>query len=203
MATKTIYKVTGPEAAAFAVQDVSGVAQIRLDGTNVTSTAAELSILDGVTATAAEINEAADKSAAAVVALTDDASLTQAAHAGRIVTLGSADGDTVTLPAATGTGDVYTVIVSVAVTSNNHIIQVADATDVMYGGLVGMADGGDTTVGWETAADSDTITMDGSTKGGYSGDKIVLTDIAANKWQVEGLLKQTGTEATPFSAAVS
>ena len=31
-------------------------------------------------------------------------------------------------------------------------------------------DSGDTVVGWETASDSDTITMNGTTKGGIKGD---------------------------------
>jgi len=56
MATKTIYKVKGPEGGYLTIQDVSGVAQIGLDGTNITSTPAELNALDGVTATAAELN---------------------------------------------------------------------------------------------------------------------------------------------------
>ena len=42
MATKTIIKLKGPEAGTFEIQDVSGVAQIRLDGTNVASTAQEI-----------------------------------------------------------------------------------------------------------------------------------------------------------------
>ncbi len=47
----------------FAVEDNSGTAQIALAGTAVTSTAAELNILDGCTATASELNNAADVSA--------------------------------------------------------------------------------------------------------------------------------------------
>ncbi len=56
--------------------------------------------------------------------------------------------------------------------------------------------------GWVTASDSDTITLDGSTKGGIIGDEVTLTDIATNQWIVRGFLKQSATEATPFSAAV-
>lgn len=50
MATKTIYKVVGPEGGAFAIQDVSGVAQMQLDGTNLTMTAAQSNYVSGVTA---------------------------------------------------------------------------------------------------------------------------------------------------------
>jgi hypothetical protein len=42
MATKTIYKVVGPESGYFTVQDVSGTGQIGLDGANITATPAEI-----------------------------------------------------------------------------------------------------------------------------------------------------------------
>lgn len=159
-----------------------------------------------VTATAAEINEATDKSAAAVVALTDDATLTQATHAGKVITLGSADGDTVTLPAASGTGDVYTIVVATTVTSNSHIIQAANATDEFVGSVYQAdTDTSDALVVYP-ALDGDgydTITMDGSTTGGLQGDKYVITDVAAGKFQLVGHQNATGTVATPLSAAVS
>jgi hypothetical protein len=45
--------------------------------------------------------------------------------------------------------------------------------------------------------------MNGSTTGGLLGSRVVLTDVASTKWAVSGGLISTGTEATPFSAAVS
>ena len=45
--------------------------------------------------------------------------------------------------------------------------------------------------------------MDGSTTGGKVGDKIVLVDMAAGFWQVSMWANESGTEATPFTAAVS
>ena len=57
---------------------------------------------------------------------------------------------------------------------------------------------------FNTAADSDTITMNGTTTGGVSiGDEITLIDIASNQYMVKGILTASGTEATPFSASVS
>lgn len=73
----------------------------------------------------------------------------------------------------------------------------------MTGLCVAAADGGNTVNGWETAADSDTITLNGTTTGGIKGDMIVLTDCAADLWSVQMFGSSTGTEATPFSAAVS
>lgn len=123
-------------------------------------------------------------------------------HAGRVITVNRAAGSTVTLPAATGSGNRYEFIVGTTVTSNNLVIQVV-GNDIMTGLATFAADGGDTLVGFETAADSDTITMNGSTKGGIKGDRIELIDIAADTWFVRVVGSATGTEATPFSAAVS
>jgi hypothetical protein len=61
----------------------------------------------------------------------------------------------------------------------------------------------DASVAFETASTTDTITMDGSTKGGIKGDRIELQDIADNLWYVRVIGSATGTEVTPFSAAVS
>jgi hypothetical protein len=135
--------------------------------------------------------------AAALAVTADD-------HEGMIIVLNKADGITATLPAATGSGAKFTFVVGTTVTSNGYVIQVADATDVMDGVILA-ADDTATPVAlvWVTAATSDTITLDGSTKGGLIGDRIELIDIGANQWHVSGVLKQSGTEATPFSAAVS
>ncbi|MDE4621732.1 hypothetical protein [Sinorhizobium meliloti] len=129
--------------------------------------------------------------------------LTLATHASTTVVANRAAGITMTLPAATGTGAKYKVVVGTTVTSNNLIIQVANATDVMTGAASLAQDAADTGVTFETAADSDTITMNGSTKGGIKGDIIELEDIASGLWSVCIAGTGTGTEATPFSAAVS
>lgn len=129
--------------------------------------------------------------------------VTAASHAGRTVLLSKADGVTATLPAATGTGNTYSFFVNTAVTSNNDVIKVADATDVMTGRAYMLQDGGDTIVAFETAADSDTISMNGSTTGGLKGNVVVCQDVATNTWAVTCHLSGTGTEATPFSASVS
>lgn len=122
--------------------------------------------------------------------------------AGTTINLSRAAGITVTLPAASGSGRWYKFFTLTTVTSNNNIIQVASSSDVMQGVAMNCADGGDTMVGFETAADSDTITMNGSTKGGIRGDVIELQDVASGVWQVKVVGTATGSEVTPFSAAV-
>lgn len=157
-----------------------------------------------ITATAAEVNRATDVSARIVSLAATPVTITEAAHDGKVLALNKADGITATLPAATGSGAKFTFIVGTTVTSNGYIIKVADATDVMDG-IVYVADDTATPAPlvWVTAATSDTITLNGTTTGGLIGDRIELIDIATNQWAVTGFLKQSGTEATPFSATVS
>lgn len=126
-----------------------------------------------------------------------------ASDAETICTVNAAAGLTLTLPAAEGTGRVFRIFIGTTVTSNSVVIQVDSADDTMAGLVISAADAGNTVNGWETAATSDTITLDGSTTGGILGDYIELTDCAATVWAVQGRTSSTGTEATPFSAAVS
>lgn len=137
----------------------------------------------------------------APITLTASATLTPS-YSGTVTVLSAAAGLTVTLPAAAGSGRRYELVVGTTVTSNNYVVQVANSSDVMSGVCINAADGGDTAVAFETAADSDTITMNGTTKGGYKGDRIILTDVAANLWHVSIIGAATSSEATPFSAAV-
>lgn len=124
-------------------------------------------------------------------------------HAGAVLTANRAAGITFTLPAASGTGRWYEIFTGTTITSNNLIVQVANATDIMAGYALLAQDSADTAVMFETASDSDTITMNGTTKGGIKGDFIKLRDVASGLWHVEVKGSATGTEATPFSAAVS
>jgi hypothetical protein len=113
-----------------------------------------------------------------------------------------AAGITVTLPDATGSGQRIRIVVGTAITSNALIVAVPDANNVMCGIAHVAQDGGDTTVAFEAGATADTITMNGSTTGGLKGDVIELVDIGADLWWVSVRAAATGTEATPFSAAV-
>jgi len=137
-----------------------------------------------------------------LVQITAATTATSAANAGRLNLFNVAAGAIVTLPAATGSGNQYNFAVQTTVTSNNYVVQVANATDVMAGRAIIMQDAADTVVGFETVAASDTITLNGTTKGGTKGDTIYITDIASGLFLVHCNLTGTGTEATPFSAAV-
>ena len=132
--------------------------------------------------------------------------ITATEHANRKCYLGEVGGDaavTLTLPAATGSGNEYRFIVSVVNTSN-YVIQVANANDTIDGSVILHQDSANTVVSFNTVAASDTITLNGTTKGGVSiGDELTLIDSLANQYTVKGVLTASGTEATPFSAAVS
>lgn len=127
--------------------------------------------------------------------------LNQDSHAGNVLVMNSATGRIMTLPASTGKGDVYTVFIRTAVSSGNHVIAVANATDVMNGGVSVSTDAGGVAI--LAAATDDTITMNGTTTGGLAGSWVRLTDAVSGFWMVEGFLVSSGAEATPFSAAVS
>jgi len=138
-----------------------------------------------------------------LVALTGaTATVTAAAHSGRTVLLDRAAGQALTLPAATGSGNKYMFFVKTTITSNSTTIKVV-GNDTMAGLAIVANDGGDTASIFETAADSDTITFDGSTTGGIRGATVELQDVAADLWFVRVVGAATGTEATPFSATVS
>lgn len=134
--------------------------------------------------------------------------LSEALHAGRPVTLDRAAGITVTLPAASGSGAKYTLTNLTTVTSNSHVVQVANANDYMNGVAVIANDTDASASIFETAntgtaaTESDTITQNGTTTGGIVGDIIEITDVAANRWSVRVTGSASGVEATPFSAAV-
>lgn len=135
------------------------------------------------------------------ISVTASATLNRKRHAGTTTVINAAAGLTLTLPAATGLGDEYTIFVGTTVTSNNAIVQVANATDIMQGVLSVASDIAGVTC--PTTTTSDTITMNGTTTGGIKGSYIVLKDMASGVWEVSGSLVSSGTEATPFSAAVS
>lgn len=122
--------------------------------------------------------------------------------AGTVCLINAAAGLTITLPPATGLGDRYTLFVGTTVTSNSVVIQVT-GNDIMSGLALSAADTDATVNGWETAATSDTITFNGTTTGGIKGDQVELIDVAADTWAVCVVSSSSGTEATPFSAAVS
>lgn len=126
-------------------------------------------------------------------------SLTAAADAGKTVVSNLAATQTFTLPASSGSGNTYTIYIKTTKTGN-MVIQVANSTDVINGNLHLTTDIAGTSM--PTAATTDTITMNGTTTGGLAGSWVEVQDVATGFWALRGGLNCSGTEATPFSAAV-
>ncbi len=129
---------------------------------------------------------------------TDTLQLTQALHANRILRVLDAS-LAITLAEAVGSGDVYFILQGIAATSSTIT---AEGSGTFYGRLVGVDTDAPTTLyEWEaTPGSSSTITFDGTAKGGKIYDWIRVTDVAADKWLLEGHLSQSGgSEVTPIS----
>jgi hypothetical protein len=185
----------------FQAEDVTVTGTLAVTGTTTLGGTA-------LTATAAEINSFADVSAAAAVsALGASLAVTAAEHAGKVIAFGKTDGTTVTLPAATGTGNTYRFVIAVAATSAANIIKVANATDVMNGSLNIQQDtdtDGNVKL-WRADAGDDTMTFAGAaTTGGIVGGYIQCIDYKSGFWSCQAWTQSGGgSEVTPFSAGVS
>lgn len=180
---------------------------IKTGGTiNVESGGAlQLAGVDVTASLAAKANDAARYvSAGSTKALT-------AANNNQVIKLDTLTGSVVTLPAATGSGAKFRFLVSVLATSNSHKIQVANASDFMIGIINGVrVDSLNTLTAFAAAnsgtvaTNSDTITLNRTTTGSATvGEWVEVEDVAANTWEVSGMLSATGASfATPFTAAV-
>jgi len=130
-----------------------------------------------------------------------------AANKDRVTTLSLAAGIAVTLPAATGSGDAYPLLVLITFTGAASVA-VANANDYMLGlallDKVGTVSGFPTANTGTLATESDTVSLFGTAnaQGGIKGAYYEFRDIAANVWGVQIRSEAGGTVATPFSAAV-
>ena len=151
----------------------------------------------------------------AVVSLTADATLTVAAHAGRILTCNKADG-VFTLPSITsgsssavaGAND-YNVLSNLGCTYTFWVETAAtdmdiktDGTDKFFGSVfLGVTDDEDGKTFISTSASNDVLTQNGTTKGGLAGSYVQFTAIASAAYYVSGTLLASGTLVTPFADA--
>jgi hypothetical protein len=124
-----------------------------------------------------------------------------ASDSGALVLLDTAAGSVLTLPTPVA-GMQFRVNTTVSVTSNSHIVTVADTTaEFLVGGVISanltVAASGDFFVADGTT--HVTITSNGSTTGGLIGGGFTLTAISATQWSIEGLICGSGTNADPFT----
>jgi hypothetical protein len=159
-----------------------------------------------VTATAAELNRAADVSGR-IVTLIATGAITEALHEGKTLLLTVAGASaTYTLPAATGGGGRYRFVVG-EVNTSNYVIKSVAGADVMQGTIIGASttdSATDAARTWRAGTTDDTVTLNGTTTGGVDiGDWVEFEDISATAWAVRGFVTQSGTEATMFSDTVA
>lgn len=121
--------------------------------------------------------------------------MTADSHLGTIVAMNSASGSAITLPAATGTGNQYTIVVTTTVTSNAHSITCAGSDKLAGSFFLGSTTAALTDASIVALNNNTVISMDGTTKGGIKGSIIYLTDVATNLWVVEANLVGSGTTA--------
>lgn len=127
-------------------------------------------------------------------------SLTAALHAGGTTVLNLAGGVAVTLPAATGSGSRYRIVVGTA--SNANTIATLPVTDFFRGGVI-INDSGDSAAGtadfFPAASTSNKMSPTTVGGGGAVGDWVLLEDFAAGLWLVSGVYQTAADAVTPFS----
>lgn len=127
------------------------------------------------------------------------------ANAGQSILLNTATGSTVTLPAATGSGNNFNFFVTATTTAGAHKILAASVSDFMNGIVTGETAG--TPKGFASAAATNhslQMPFTGSQpSGGFIGDWFEVRDVGVNLWTVKGMYQAGTTPTTPFSAATT
>lgn len=173
----------------------------QVGGTSVTATASELNTsVHGLTATSAQINRATNPSTRIVTTTATALSLTVTQHGSGVllVNTNSTVANTFKLPAATGSGEKFTIINNITQTQGSVVVQSASTTDVIAGVAYMFAS---TTSGAEafvTTASSTKVTFNITTTGGLGGDQVEAWDSAAGTYTVRVMARGSGTLATPF-----
>ena len=134
------------------------------------------------------------------VAIAATATLNREEHAGRVCIVSMAAATvTLTLPAATGSGDVYKFYVLVNATPSSLVIEAATGGSDLQGVLALASDIAGVSI--TSAVADNTITMNGTTSGALPGTWIEIIDVSAGIFAVTGGLAASGTELDPWSAA--
>ena len=125
--------------------------------------------------------------------------LTAALHGNRTVTLNNTAPIAITLPASSGSGVRFKVLVQVSATATSSTIKVANGTDIMQGVTISTT----TNAGqFPTTATSDTVSLNGGSTGGTIGTYYEFEDVKTGFWRVTGF-DTSAVTATMYSATVS
>lgn len=124
---------------------------------------------------------------------------------GNYTRLDTAAGSVATLPAATGTGNVYKLYISVATSSAADKVLTNPTTDTIIGTAQGENAGtAKVFVGNASTYHSIQMPFAGTQpSGGFIGDTIVCTDVASTIWKCDVQYQAGTTPTTPYSASTS
>lgn len=115
----------------------------------------------------------------------------------RLLNCQLAAGQAFILPLANGKRGKYRFFTGITVTSPTTI-HTATGSDVISG-LALIAGGSSNGPSFATASNTNTITLNGTTKGGIIGTYIELEDVGVLQWRVKMLGVGSGALVTPFS----
>lgn len=135
-----------------------------------------------------------------VIAAGSSVTLT-AKDSGATVLQDTASGSTVTLPTPVA-GMTFNIVTTVSVSSNSHVITVANtSTQFLLGAVIAgnatVASSGD--VFTANGTSHITLTSNGSTTGGLIGSAYRLVALSSTQWFIEGIAQGSGTNADPFT----
>jgi hypothetical protein len=125
--------------------------------------------------------------------------MTAALHAGRYLLIASTGGLAITPVAATGTGNIYGLIVLTTISGGSLTVdhKAANASDLIQGTVT---IGATTSGSFATATNSNLVTFNATTTGGIIGTFYTWIDVGTNKNVVmDAQIVGSGTSATPFS----
>lgn len=130
---------------------------------------------------------------------------TCSATAGQLILLNQAAGSTVTLPTSSGSGNVIRMRVTVLTTSAAEKVLLATVTDAIIGTAIGENSGtAKVFVGNAGTYHSLQMPFTGSQpSGGFIGDAVVCTDIAAGTWACDVVYQSGTTPTTPYSTSTT
>ena len=128
-----------------------------------------------------------------------------AANSGQTTLLNLAAGSVATLPAATGTGNVYNFVVSTTTSGAKDAILAASSSDAILGLISGENAGtGVWFAGSASTYHSIQMPFAGSQpNGGFKGDSFSCRDIATNVWECNGTFQAGTTPTTPYSSSTT
>lgn len=130
---------------------------------------------------------------------------TCSATAGQLVLLNIAAGSVVTIPTSSGSGNVIRMRITVATTSAAEKVLLTTTADAIIGTAIGENAGtAKIFVGNASTYHSLQMPFTGTQpSGGFIGDAIVCTDIAAGTWACDVVYQAGVTPTTPYSASTT